>query len=442
MAEANGAHSYQYSFAPNPNWTNLYAPGSEIQQYLRDVAERYGATRFIKTSHRVDLCEWDDAKKKWSIRVTNFATGEIFTDTANVLLSARGQLNDIVWPDVPGLFDRFKGKVMHPGDWDTSYDFRNKRIGIIGNGSSAIQIIPQLQKIEGTTLTCFMRSPTWISSTFGDGGMVELGLDPADTAFTPEQRAQLASDQAALFKFRKAFETSGNLVHESTLRGTPMQKFLETALRKAMETKLASRPDLRSLLIPPPGTFSPGCRRLTPGPGFLEALLEPNVTVVGDPILEITSDGITTTPNHPHPSPSQTTHHSLDTLICSTGYTASRTPPLHPLILGRNGLSLSTRWNQRAETYLSLSVDGFPNLLFLFGPNGAIGSGSLTRMLEASVDYSVCFIRKLQREDYACGEPKRERVKDFMEYVDKYFEGTVYTGGGAGGGKAGGYWEV
>ena len=59
------AHSYQYSFAPNPNWSDLYAPGSEIQQYLQDVAERFGATRFIKTRHNVEHCEWDDVQKKW-----------------------------------------------------------------------------------------------------------------------------------------------------------------------------------------------------------------------------------------------------------------------------------------------------------------------------------------------------------------------------------------
>jgi hypothetical protein len=60
------AHSYQYSFAPNPHWSNLYAPGSEIQQYLESVAVRFGATRFIKTSHMVEGCTWDDAEKKWS----------------------------------------------------------------------------------------------------------------------------------------------------------------------------------------------------------------------------------------------------------------------------------------------------------------------------------------------------------------------------------------
>ncbi|KAL2266617.1 hypothetical protein VTJ83DRAFT_5969 [Remersonia thermophila] len=403
------AHSYQYSFAPNPNWTSLYAPGSEIQQYLRDVAEKYGATRFIKTRHRVDCCEWNDAEKKWMIRVKNLATGETILDAANVLISARGQLNDISWPDIPGLFSKFLGKVMHPGNWDTSHDLRNKRIGIIGNGSSAIQIIPQLQKIEGASLTCFIRSPTWIS-------------------VTPEQRQNLTADPSLLFKFRKAFETSGNLVHEATLRGTPMQRSLEAALRQAMETKLASRPDLRALLIPPPGSFAPGCRRLTPGPGFLEALLAPNVTVVGDAILEATEDGLVTASRPSEASGEQAAHarHRVDVLISSTGYHAGRNPRLYSAILGRRGLPLSARWGSRPETYLSLAVDGFPNLLLLFGPNGAIGAGSLTRMLEASVDYAVRFVRKLQREDYACGEVRSRRVRDFMAYVDRYFEQTVY----------------
>ncbi|KAL1841206.1 hypothetical protein VTJ49DRAFT_7327 [Mycothermus thermophilus] len=421
------SHSYQYSFAPNPNWTNLYAPGSEIQQYLRDVAEKYGATRFIQTRHRVDYCEWNDGEKKWMIRVKNLTTGETILDEANVLISARGQLNDIKWPDIPGLYNTFRGEIMHPGKWDTSHDFRNKRIGIVGNGSSAIQIIPQLQKVEGASLICFMRSPTWISGTFGDAAMVKLGLDPADTAFTPRQRQQLSTDPSLLFKFRKAFETTGNLVHEATLRGTALQQSLEAALREAMEAKLASRPDLRALLIPPPGTFSPGCRRLTPGPGFLEALLAPNVTVVGDPILEATKDAIITTPHSPESPEDQRTHHPIDILITSTGYHANRNPFLYSNILGRNNLPLSARWESRPETYLSLAVDGFPNFLLLFGPNGAIGAGSLTRMLEASVDYAVCFIRKLQREDYACAEVKRERVKDFMTYVDRYFEKTVYS---------------
>ena len=184
-----------------------------------------------------------------------------------------------------------------------------------------------------------------------------------------------------------------------------------------MHAKLHTRPDLLSLLIP---SFAPGCRRLTPGKGFLEALLEPNVNVVSNAISKITPSGITTTP------PTTTTTYPIDVLLCATGFLVSSAPPFP--IHGRDSLPLSTRWHHRPESYLSLAVDRFPNLFMLFGPNSAIGTGSLTAMLEASVGSVVGCVRKLQREDYACMEVKRERVRDFVGYVDGYFERTVYVG--------------
>ncbi|KAL2024166.1 hypothetical protein VTK56DRAFT_9322 [Thermocarpiscus australiensis] len=426
------SHSYQYSFAPNPNWSNVYAPGNEIQQYLQGVAERFGATRFIKTSHRVEHCAWDAAQKKWKIQVQNLSTGETFEDVANVLITARGQLNEISWPDIPGL-DKFQGKMMHSGAWDTTYDFRNKKIGVIGNGSSAIQIIPSLQKVEGASLTCFMRSPTWISSAFGDSSMIKLGLDPAETAFSAELRQRLATDPSELLKLRKIFEDDGNLIQDSTILGTPMQKAFQSSFHKAMHAKLQSRPDLLALLIP---SFAPGCRRLTPGRGFLESLLEPNVNVVSDRIVGITASGVevasTSTEDKNNNNnndddrreQTKTRHHPVDVLVCATGYHVSAPPPFP--ILGRDGLSLAERWADQPESYLSLAVDGFPNLFMVFGPNSAIGFGSLTRILEAQADYAVAAARKLQKEDYASMEPRPERVRDFGAFVDAYFAGTVY----------------
>jgi cation diffusion facilitator CzcD-associated flavoprotein CzcO len=95
----------------------MYAPGKEIQQYLQGVAERFGATRFIKTSHKVTRCEWLADEKKWKIDVTRTDTGETFEDKADILITARGQLNEVNWPDLPGL-ELFQGKLLHSGDWD------------------------------------------------------------------------------------------------------------------------------------------------------------------------------------------------------------------------------------------------------------------------------------------------------------------------------------
>lgn len=111
-------------------------------------------------------------------------TGDTFTDTfteeADIVIAARGNLNNMTWPDIPSL-DTFKGKKMHSAAWDQEYDFKNRTIGIIGGGSSSIQIVPELQKVEGTMLNCFVRSKVWISNRFGDETMAQLGWDYSDT---------------------------------------------------------------------------------------------------------------------------------------------------------------------------------------------------------------------------------------------------------------------
>ncbi|KAK0730810.1 hypothetical protein B0H67DRAFT_474490 [Lasiosphaeris hirsuta] len=406
------SHSYQYSFAPNPNWSNLYAPGSEIRKYLEDVAEKFGATRFIKTSHEVKGCTWDSEKKLWCIQVLNLATGETIDDTANVLVTARGQLNEIKWPPIPGL-ENFKGRKMHSGAWDPSCDFTNKKIGIVGNGSSAIQIIPSLQRVEGTSLSCFMRSPTWISSSFGDHAMIQLGLDPKATSFTEEQKKKFVEDPEHFLKFRKVFEDDGNSIHDSTILGSPMQTEFQAYYRTAMEQTLSSRPDLIKTIIP---TFAPGCRRLTPGTGFLDSLLQPNVDVIHDGVASIGASSVILTSGREIAD--------LDVLICATGFHVSTAPPFP--IIGRDGRTLADRWSPLPESYLSLAVDGFPNYLMMFGPNSAIGFGSLTKILEAEADYVVRVVRKLQKDDYATIEPKAERVRDFTAFVGEYFANTVY----------------
>lgn len=111
------AHSYQYTFAPNPHWSSLYAPGPEIQKYLQGVAEKFGATRFIKTQHQVVRCVWNAETKKWLVRVQKTGSGDVFEEEVDVVLAARGQLNDVSWPEVPGL-DKYRGKLLHSAEWD------------------------------------------------------------------------------------------------------------------------------------------------------------------------------------------------------------------------------------------------------------------------------------------------------------------------------------
>ncbi|KAI1825577.1 flavin-binding monooxygenase [Xylaria intraflava] len=406
------AHSYQYTFNPNPNWSSFYAPGHEIWEYLRDTAERFGAVRFIKLSHEVASCTWNNDTKRWILDVRRTDTGEIFQDDANVLVTARGFLSNPAWPDIPGL-KSFSGEVIHSAKWNENYDFKNKRIGVIGNGSSAIQIVPSLQKIEGAQLSCFVRSQTWVLNPFGDAVMRQLGLDPQKLDFSPEQRREFAEDPEKLYRFRKAIEVDGNTVHEVTFRDSAMQRSIMELSREAMRERLACKPEIAEFLIP---SFGIGCRRPTPGPGYLEALCESNVEFITDGIGAVTPDGVKLQSGR---------EVSLDVLVCATGFKVSEAPPFP--VTGRGGLTLAERFKPFPEAYLSVAVDAFPNYFMMGGPNTTIGSGSLTSILESQGDYIVKCIRKLQKEDYASMVIKPERVHDWSEYCHEYFKNTVYT---------------
>jgi cation diffusion facilitator CzcD-associated flavoprotein CzcO len=282
---------------------------------------------------------------------------------------------------------------------------------VIGSGSSSIQIVPSLQRIAGTQVSTFVRSKTWISPPFGHQLFESYGLK--SSAIPDELRERLANDSEYYQKFRLSIEEDGNGIHEVTMQGTPLQHGAKDMFYKHMKKRLETKPEIFEALIP---SFSPGCRRLTPGPGYLESLTEPNVSFITSPITRISASAI-------HTSDGNT--HEIDALVCATGFKASTAPPF-PLT-GADNLTMNEKWEKRATTYMSHSVAGFPNLFTMLGPNSAIGSGSLTKMIETVGDYIIKCVRKIQRDNIAAMVVKKEREQDFIEYADAYFEGTVFA---------------
>jgi hypothetical protein len=201
------------------------------------------------------------------------------------------------------------------------------------------------------------------------------------------------------------------VIHGVTLAGSEMQLGAVAAFRAAMKERLAKKPEIAEVLTP---SFGVGCRRLTPGPGYLEALVEDNVNFVPEKIRSIDATGVEL---------ENGSKIELDALVCATGFNASGPPPFG--VTGKNGATLEQRYKPFPESYLAVAMDGFPNFFFMLGPNSAIGSGSLTMILEVEGDYIIKCIRKLQKEDYLSMMPKRERVKDFSDYTAEYFKKTV-----------------
>jgi cation diffusion facilitator CzcD-associated flavoprotein CzcO len=180
-----------------------------------------------------------------------------------------------------------------------------------------------------------------------------------------------------------------------------------------MKTRLAKKPELVDQLMP---SFPPLCRRLTPGPGYLEALVEPNVDVISTEIREIVEDGIITEDG---------IHRPVEAIMCATGFDTSFTPR-YP-IYGINNLALSEKWKTTPSTYLSITADQFPNFFVYLGPNSGLGAGNLLVLLEKMADYFTECASKIQRENIASMCAKPQSVERFVGHCDKYFERTVFT---------------
>jgi cation diffusion facilitator CzcD-associated flavoprotein CzcO len=282
---------------------------------------------------------------------------------------------------------------------------------VIGSGSSSIQIVPSLQRIAGTQVSTFVRNKTWISPSFGQQLWDTYGLKTS--TISREFRQRLVNDPEYYQKFRLSVEEDGNSIHPITIKGTPLQLGAKDVFYQHMKKRLESKPEIFEALVP---SFSPRCRRLTPGPGYLESLTEPNVSFVTSPITRISGSAIHTADGNTH---------EIDALVCATGFKSSAPPPF-PLT-GVNSLTLNEKWKDRATTYLSHSIAGFPSLFTMLGPNSAIGSGSLTKMIETVGDYIIKCVRKIQKDNIAAMVVKEEREKDFTEYSDAYFDGTVFA---------------
>ncbi|KAI0688653.1 FAD/NAD-binding domain-containing protein [Cytidiella melzeri] len=421
------SHCYQYTFFPNTQWSAAYAPGSEILAYLENVVSTYQLEPYIKLQHEMLGAKWDEEHGKWVVRIRAppgidppNSAARIFEDTADMLFTGVGGLSRWQWPEIDGLHE-FGGTLIHSARWEARAtwqedvkDWGNKKVGVIGVGSTALQLVPALQP-HVATLYNYVRGRNWLAVPFASGKLAELLNKNSGTGnyiFTDEEKKSF-KDPEYYKRFRRSLESELNSVHQGTLRDSDMQKGAREAFRANMLKRLAKKPWIADRLIP---DFGVACRRLTPGPGYLEALCEDNVEFVPAHIKRVTPTGIETADGK---------HQDLDVLMCATGYDASYTYPFS--ITGRNGVSLADKWSPHPQTYLSVCVDGFPNWFFSLGPNSGVGSGSLLAVIEYQVQYAVSVALKMQRERLKSVEVKREAVEDYDEYIENYFPTTVYS---------------
>ncbi|KAL3481293.1 hypothetical protein BJX99DRAFT_271239 [Aspergillus californicus] len=413
------AHNYAYSFAPNPAWPNYYATSEQIHGYMHNVADQYDCHQYIKYRHTIKSAVWNEAKAKWGLQVET-GDGTIIEDEVDVFINAGGVLNNWKWPSIEGLHD-FKGKLIHSARWDQEYDFSGKAVAVIGIGSSGIQIVPELAKVA-TSLDIYARSQTWISPAPGINE--PTANDPemdSEYNFT-NGTLEMFEDPAVLRDYRAAIMDRRSTNFKRFIADSDLQKQAQQLFRKTMTDRLGSSSkkgrEAAEHLIP---DFPVGCRRLTPGPGFLEALTEDHVEIQWDNIARIDEKGIVTRSGETK---------LYDVIVCATGFDTSFRPSF-PLI-GRHGVNLADKWGsdeEPPEAYFGLMVPDMPNYFCFIGPNSTISNGSLVLGIQATAVYVYRWLNKLQTEMLRSFEVRREVTEDYNQHLQKYLSRTVWTRG-------------
>lgn len=369
--------------------------------------------------------EWCESKAKWLVTVTHGATTTI--EEADCLILATGVFSHPKLPKIPGIED-YTGHLIHSSRWDTSFDPMGKKIAIIGNGASGLQILPQLQKVA-SRIDHYVRSPTWIA---------EFGTQDNNRGKPiPQELKESFKDPETYIHYRKSLENRTFSSFGSVLKDSVLSKLNREKYRELMKERLDGRTDLLDAIEP---DFSPSCRRLTPGPGYLEALTQPNVEYITDKIEKFTGTGIRTIDGK---------ERSVDCVVCCTGSDKSFAPPF-PVI--RGSVDLSTAWKPNGSigypsTYLGIAVPGFPNLFLINGPNAAGPTGTLPFATENQLVFIAKVLRKVRSQQIQIIMPSLQATEDFRAYCEAYFPRTVMSedcsswyNGGIRGGRVIGNW--
>ena len=342
------AHSYAYSFEQNPEWPNYYATSKRIFEYMKKVTAKYKVDQYMKFEHEIKGATWDEHSAKWKLKVRHGDT--IFDDECDIFINAGGVLNAWKWPNIPGLHD-FKGKLLHSAHWDETYDFKGKKVAVIGIGSSGIQLVPKLVPLA-SQLTTFVRSQTWVSPAPGINEPTENDPEMDDKYnYAPEVLEKFKKDPKSVQDHRRSLANRRIQNFQRTWAASDVQKKAQELFARTMKERLGDSPKgkrLAQILLP---SYPVGCRRQTPGPGYLEALLEPHVDLRWDDIASITEKGIMTKSGE---------ELEFDVICCATGFDTSFRPQFP--IVGRDSVSLAQKWDEGApEAYFGIAIPDFPN---------------------------------------------------------------------------------
>ncbi|BCI56139.1 monooxygenase [Mycolicibacterium litorale] len=389
------SHLYSYSFALNPNWSRQFSPGREILDYIRRVAADEGVDAHVRFGAEMLDARWNTRDHRWTVSTPR---GEF---TGRYLVAATGHLTDPKLPAINGI-DDFDGVIMHSARWDHEVDLAGRRVGVVGSGASAVQIVPAIAP-EVAQLVVFQRTPAYV-------------VPRRDRAFSEAERRQFARDIGSAEDLRRTVFWGGDYQFAARRR---VPQYYAEAHANALNHLNAqvSDPELRRKLTP---NYDIGCKRILKSDDFYPALQLPNV-ILEDSALHSVAGGSAIS--------ARGANYDLDVLIFATGFETWDLPSSHR-IFGRDGQSLGEQWSSGMQAFNSVTVHNFPNLFMVNGPATSLNHNSIIFMIETQISYVLSAIAWADGSQEGVVEVSAEHEQAYADHLHENAEHTAQLAGG------------
>lgn len=390
------SHAYSLSFEQVPTWSRRFAPSWEIQDYLLGLVEKWKLRQYLRLNTSIVEARFDESTALWTL-----TAGDGGTFTARVVVSCVGGLVDPATPDIKGL-DQFKGKIFHTARWDHDYDLCGKRVGVIGTGASAVQVVPSIAPKVGK-LHVFQRTPGWVVPK-----MDKVYSERMKRMF---ERFPLTLHLSRMFKYWRS-EFWGPMIFLDSPRLSAIGQRMSL---KHLESQVRD-PGLRRKLTP---TFQFGCKRILVSDDYWATFNRENVELVTDTIDCVESQGIRTKDGKLR---------ELDAILLATGFALGLASAPFPIV-GLGGRTLDEAWRDGAVAYKGMSVAGFPNWFILMGPNTGPGHTSVLVYTEAQIQHVLEAIQLLRGEGVRYVNVRQKSQDAYNERIQGRMKHMVWSTG-------------
>jgi cation diffusion facilitator CzcD-associated flavoprotein CzcO len=386
---------YCFSFALKADWPHRYSYGPDIQAYMEAVARDFGVLKHVRFNTGISDLTYQEPG--WQV-----TTAEGSVEQFDIVISATGILHKPAYPDIQGL-ENFSGAQFHSARWDHSVGLKGKRVGVIGTGSTAAQIVGAITA-DVDKMTVFQRTPQWL-----------VPLPQKKYSALWNKLVDVIPGMKWLC-YHYYLQKMVRMFSAATVGS----KFWQSAISKTAQKQLdegVADPELRAKLTP---DYQATCKRLIFCSDFYPAISRPNAQLVTESIKQIEDTGVRTSDGELH---------ELDVLVLATGFDAGAFI-LPTTVTGKNGKDLEGFWDGAPRAHRSVAIPGFPNFWMLEGPTGPVGNLSLITITEHQVDYIISMLDHMKANSIASVHAKTSAFQAYNDAMADGIGNTTWATGG------------